>query len=681
MSKASRAQAKVMFPDHAAAPADAQGASTDLELPVATTPSSTTPGSAATDASSSPFVINIVYDSSVTALDTEGNAAYDPTLYAEYTQAAQTAVDFYQSAFTNPMTVTIDFGYGEVGGSTITAGNLGESYAVTTLGDTYSEVYNALAATDTTSAVQIAAVASLPTTDPTDGASFNVPIAEATALGLLGSDDAYVGAVGLSSTSDFNWDRTDIGSDQYDAIGTFEHEISEVLGRSDTGGADDIYHPLDLFRYTAANGSPGDAPGAEAGARDEPFVAGYSAHAYSYFSYNGQTITLQYDTPKDDAEGADIGDWAPRVHGDSYGYGDLGVASLVSATDLDEMNVLGYDIACFRRGTRILTVRGEIAVEDLSVGDRVITSARATRPIRWLGCRTVACDRHPEPARAWPVRVAAGAFGNHLPLRDLWLSPAHAIVAEQVLIPVGSLLNGVTVTQHQLPTVQYWHIELDRHDIIVADGLPAETYLDCGNRSAFENDGAIIDLHPDLRPHLAAGFCLPFLSAGPTVDRARAALMARAPALGFTETPDAALHLTSGETRIDPIVLAPDRFAFILPPAAAELRLISRSFMPSAAEGGSADVRTLGVCVRRLQIDGTDVPLDQTSVFGAGWHDPEWGDPGTGRCWRWTDGHATLPPGIRLLVLDVAGVGKYWVRDETRAWPLLASVEARRSQS
>jgi len=87
-----------------------------------------------------------------------------------------------------------------------------------------------------------------------------------------------------------------------------------------------------------------DAPGSAAGARDEPFVAGYNMNAYSYFSYNGTTVALPYDTPTRVAEGEDLADWN-SVPGDSYdGASEQGVANLVSSTDLEEMNVLGYDL-------------------------------------------------------------------------------------------------------------------------------------------------------------------------------------------------------------------------------------------------------------------------------------------------------------------------------------------------
>ncbi len=148
-------------------------------------------------------------------------------------------------------------------------------------------------------------------------------------------------------------------------------------------------------------------------------------------------------------------------------------------------------VACYRAGTRILTPRGEVAVEHLAVGDVVLTEAGPARPVRWVGHRRVDCRRHPRPELVWPVRVRAGAFGDGLPRRDLLLSPDHALLLDGALIPVKYLINGAAIAQERVATVHYFHVELDRHDIVLAEGLPAESYLDTGYRSAFANDGAI----------------------------------------------------------------------------------------------------------------------------------------------------------------------------------------------
>ena len=146
-------------------------------------------------------------------------------------------------------------------------------------------------------------------------------------------------------------------------------------------------------------------------------------------------------------------------------------------------------VPCFCAGTRIATPRGEVAVEDLRAGDRVLTVSGARRKIRWIGHRRVACTGHPRPDQVWPVRIRAGAFGDHQPIRDLLLSPDHAVLRAGDLIPIRYLVNGATVVQEPRDAVTYWHVELDRHDVLLAEGLGCESYLDTGNRSAFAGGG------------------------------------------------------------------------------------------------------------------------------------------------------------------------------------------------
>ena len=142
-------------------------------------------------------------------------------------------------------------------------------------------------------------------------------------------------------------------------------------------------------------------------------------------------------------------------------------------------------IACFARGTRILTTSGERAVEKLTVGDRVVCASGTIAPVVWLGHRRIDCRRHPRPREVWPVRIRPGAFGANTPCRELWLSPDHAVSINEVLVPVRHLLNDGSVAQVPVDHIEYWHVELAEHAELLAEGLPAESYLDTGNRAAF----------------------------------------------------------------------------------------------------------------------------------------------------------------------------------------------------
>ena len=125
-----------------------------------------------------------------------------------------------------------------------------------------------------------------------------------------------------------------------------------------------------------------------------------------------------------------------------------------------------------------------MAVEDLELGDLAVTTSGEARPIVWIGHQKIS---RPPPAQ-WPVKVLAWAFGETLPARDLWLSPGHAVcvsVVDEVFVPVGEFVNGATIAQVEVNEVAYWHVELQSHDLLLAEGLPCESYMDCGNRGFF----------------------------------------------------------------------------------------------------------------------------------------------------------------------------------------------------
>jgi hypothetical protein len=170
-----------------------------------------------------------------------------------------------------------------------------------------------------------------------------------------------------------------------------------------------------------------------------------------------------------------------------------------------------------------------VAVESLRAGDLVVTASGEIRPVKWIGHRDVDCARHAAPEKVWPVRVAAHAFGANLPVRDLYLSPDHALFVGGVLIPAKQLVNHDTVEQLPQDAVTYYHVELDRHDVLLAEGLPAESFLDTGNRAAFANGGSATQLHPDFAPDWAslvweAKACARLVVYGPELEAARARL-------------------------------------------------------------------------------------------------------------------------------------------------------------
>jgi len=161
---------------------------------------------------------------------------------------------------------------------------------------------------------------------------------------------------------------------------------------------------------------------------------------------------------------------------------------------------INSNIACFAAGTLIETSHGAVPVERLREGDAVLTVSGQHQPIQWIGRRTIDCRRHIEPERVQPIRVAPHAFGENKPSRALMLSPDHSVFVEDVLIPIKFLINETTVNQVSVRKVTYFHIELPRHDVVMAEGLPAESYLETGGRGAFENSDGAMQLHADFKP-------------------------------------------------------------------------------------------------------------------------------------------------------------------------------------
>ena len=359
-----------------------------------------------------------------------------------------------------------------------------------------------------------------------------------------------------------------------------------------------------------------------------------------------------------------------------------GATNLVPGDTNESADILVADVApCYAAGTSILIERGEVAVEHLAVGDRVVTASGALRPIRWIGHRRVDLARHPRPETVRPVRVLAGAFGDGLPKRDLWLSPDHAVrvqVLDEVLIPVKHLVNDATIAQVEADTVTYWHVELDSHDILLAEGLPAESFLDTGVRACFENAGAFQVLHPDFTPLSLDDFCLPLVQEGVIVDAVRSRLLARAASLGWGFTAEDDLHVVA-----DGVVVRPEREGatarFTLPAEARAVRLVSRSFVPERIDVTTRDGRRLGVPLRSVSvIDGLglvrSLPIDHPLLSqGFSFVQQE-----AGENWRWTDGNAVVPAalwagatGAVALVIETAPE-----RGTMRAWQAPSSAEA-----
>jgi hypothetical protein len=244
------------------------------------------------------------------------------------------------------------------------------------------------------------------------------------------------------------------------------------------------------------------------------------------------------------------------------------------------------------------------------------------------------------------VRIRANALGENRPTRDLLVSPGHSIALDvlgEVLIPASVLVNGTTIVQEDVDSVTYWHIELDSHDLLIAEGQPAESYLDMGNRSFFAGGGVVnLAATPDasLVARTHADFCRPFHDHGALIEVVRAQLRRRAESLGWTlVTPEAwaDVHLEVDGEIVQPKTRGLSA-CFKLPAEAHDVWLVSPTSAPCHVSD-SPDGRTLGLSLSGLSLDdgltARAVALDDP-LLCVGFHPAE---PDH----RWTAGRARLP--------------------------------------
>jgi T5SS/PEP-CTERM-associated repeat protein len=314
-------------------------------------------------------------------------------------------------------------------------------------------------------------------------------------------------------------------------------------------------------------------------------------------------------------------------------------------------------LLCFVAGTMIATETGEVKVEDLRIGDRVRCLMRGTAPVAWIGTGRALVTRGRRNA-ATPVIVRRGALADSVPHRDLRITKGHALYIDGVLIPVEFLINHRSILwDDHAQEVTVYHVELDSHDVLLADGAAAESYRDDGNRWLFRNANPRWDSPP--QPP-----CAPVLTGGPVVDAIWRRLLDQAgPRARLPLTDDADLHLVADGRRLNAVARTDEVYVFQLPARPSTLRIVSRAAVP-AELGLARDTRPLGVGLRRLVLrQGARfivVEADDTRL-SHGFHDYEH-DNG----YRWTNGDAVLPGSLFVgftgpfeLVLRVGGATRY----------------------
>jgi hypothetical protein len=313
-----------------------------------------------------------------------------------------------------------------------------------------------------------------------------------------------------------------------------------------------------------------------------------------------------------------------------------------------------FDVVCFARGTRLLTSTGEVLVEALQPGMPMVANEGTVASVKWIGRRRIDLTTHPRPETVAPIRIRRDAFADNMPHSDLLVSPDHAIYVDGKLICARQLINGTTIRQEKGWTVvEYFHVELDAHTILLAEGLPAESYLNTGNQGFFANLDVPLTLHPDVTdasayPTREASSCAPFVWDEGNVLPVWQRLADRAAALGepvpqFDTTTDPALHIIANGRSVQPLYGENGLYIFPLPKGATEVRVLSRAGSPTDVRPWLEDRRCLGVYVERIVLRDAsnlqEVPVDHPGL-SRGW----WGVEKDGVAMhRWTNGDAVLP--------------------------------------
>ncbi len=214
---------------------------------------------------------------------------------------------------------------------------------------------------------------------------------------------------------------------------------------------------------------------------------------------NGQTVTLNADGTFTITADAD-----EEVANFTYTIDD----GVTTDTGFVTVNT----VPCFVAGTRIMTPDGEVPVESLRPGDRVITRDHGAQPLRWTGSRKVAAEGDHAP-----IRIAAHTFGVH---RTLMVSPQHRVLIQdslsellfgdaEVLVAAKHLVNDRTVTRRPGGAVEYVHLLFEQHQVVYSEGLPTESFLP-GPQVTDGFEEAVLDeiraVFPDLDPVTGEGY-------------------------------------------------------------------------------------------------------------------------------------------------------------------------------
>ncbi|ASC05083.1 hypothetical protein WSS15_01630 [Acetobacter pasteurianus] len=350
-------------------------------------------------------------------------------------------------------------------------------------------------------------------------------------------------------------------------------------------------------------------------------------------------------------------------------------------------------IVCFLAGSMIRTSEGDVAVEDIQIGDQLVTfdwkhNKEVTHPVVWVGkAHAMVRAGLPDDEAGYPVRVLKDAIADGVPYKDMLITAEHCLFFEGKFVPVRMLVNGVSIFYDKsITSYDYYHVETEQHSVITADGMLTESYLDTGNRRAFRQEGKVATLRGAVQSWVedaGAPLCVDRAFVEPLFHK----LEARENSVTGCQMPteqavvvaDPNLHLvTQVGAIIRPMRQEGQRYSFMLPANTQSVRIVSRASRPADVIGPFVDDRRqMGVAVADVHFITAKKLHPITAHLQAhkpeGWHDTDWTD-----C-AWTNGNAVLPLGdftkgsMGLLSLTVRAAGPYLLDESEKQVQVLSA--------
>ncbi|GFE94377.1 Hint domain-containing protein [Acetobacter persici] len=343
-----------------------------------------------------------------------------------------------------------------------------------------------------------------------------------------------------------------------------------------------------------------------------------------------------------------------------------------------------YIGACFLAGSMISTPKGDVAVEDIKLGDEVMTfdwksGQNSVRPVVWTGKTHVNVRQGvSEDMSGYPIRVLKDAIADGVPYKDMLITAEHGLFFDGKFVPARMLVNGRSIFYDKsITSYDYYHIETEQHSVITADGMLTESYLDTGNRHTFRQEGNVVAFTPSRNlswDDAAAPLGVNREFVEPLFRQAEA----RAQAAGLTQkepavelTDEVNLHLvTETGAVIRQARQHNGRVMFMIPTDVKTVRIVSNASRPSDVIGPFVDDRRhFGVAVGEITMVEAKRKYSVTAHLIEkeleGWNTLECEDT------RWTSGDALLPLGERhpnsaaLLAVQIKAAGPYLCTDVT----------------